>query len=205
MSQNKRPPLETPIFLPDGRWFRPAEARKWSEFSDEPRHELYQLPGLKPVWVMVDLALFWHELPCASEVGEAAVVQFLLENRHVIPKELEEVAESLHVTALNDNAAQSSLSLCIRESLRLSHSEDFRSVNWFGTPFTFTKTQAACVKVLWEAWIRDASELDQQTVLEAADAASTRLVDVFKRSPAWGVMIVRGSTQGAFRLAAGQP
>src|SRR5262249_42828715 len=31
-----------------------------------------------------------------------------------------------------------------------THGPDFRSVDWYGTPYTFTATQAACVKVLWE-------------------------------------------------------
>ena len=31
------------------------------------------------------------------------------------------------------------------------HSDDFRSVVWRGAPYTFTKNQAACVKVLWTA------------------------------------------------------
>ncbi len=81
------------------------------------------------------------------------------------------------------------------------HSVDFRSVHWYGTNYTFTKTQAACVKVLWEAMKNRTPELDQQTVLNEADSDNKRLSDVFKDSLAWGTLIVKGTTAGAFRLA----
>jgi hypothetical protein len=87
------------------------------------------------------------------------------------------------------------------------HSSDFRWVNWYGTDYMFTKTQAACIGVLWAAWKNDTPELDQQTVLTApeVDAESKRLVDLFKGHPAWGRMIVKGATQGAYRLRPPEP
>ena len=36
----------------------------------------------------------------------------------------------------------------------VSHSDDFRSVFWYGISYVFTPTQAACIRVLWEAWER---------------------------------------------------
>lgn len=81
-----------------------------------------------------------------------------------------------------------------------THSTDYRSVNWSGTPYTFTKTQAACVKPLWEAWERGTPELDQPTVLMEADASGNRLVDIFRGHPAWRTLIVSGSTKGSYRL-----
>jgi len=84
-----------------------------------------------------------------------------------------------------------------------AHSDDFRSVNWFGTPHGFTPTQAACVKILWKHWEQNTPDVGQDTILEAVESAQGRLDYVFKngKHPAWGTMIVKGSTKGAFRLA----
>lgn len=45
------------------------------------------------------------------------------------------------------------------------HSPDFRSVNWFGTEYHFTATQAACVSVLWDAWTNGTPEIGGDTLL----------------------------------------
>jgi len=83
-------------------------------------------------------------------------------------------------------------------------SADYRSVKWFGTSYTFTKSQAACVKLLWEAWKADTPELNGLTVVADAKVDQCRLVDVFKSKgkmhPAWGTMIVPGGTKGTYRL-----
>jgi hypothetical protein len=85
------------------------------------------------------------------------------------------------------------------------HSDDFRSVVWSGTPYTFTRNQAACVKVLWEAWKAGTPELDGLTVVTQADVSQTRLIDVFrskgKAHVAWGTMIMQGQSKGAYRLS----
>jgi hypothetical protein len=83
------------------------------------------------------------------------------------------------------------------------HSKDFRSVHWFGVDHSFTPTQAACVKVLWEAWENATPDLGQETILEhpEVEAESGRLVDLFKGHAAWGTMIVKGKSAGAYRLA----
>lgn len=86
-----------------------------------------------------------------------------------------------------------------------AHSDDFRSVNWYGTQYTFTSTQAACLKVLWENWERGTSEVGEQTILgdRRVDSPQSRLSHVFEKGKhsAWGRMIVPGSTKGTFRLA----
>jgi hypothetical protein len=88
------------------------------------------------------------------------------------------------------------------------HSDDFRSVHWFGHDFQFTATQAACVSVLWRNWANRTPEVGEDTILTApeVDADAKRLIDVFreKKSPtgyhaAWGTMIVQGR-KGAYRL-----
>lgn len=89
------------------------------------------------------------------------------------------------------------------------HSKDFRSVHWYGKDYTFTQTQAACVRVLMEAWEKGTPEVSQLTILEEAgssmaDNQNPRLRDLFrvgkKTHPAWGRMIVVGSKKGTFRL-----
>ena len=83
------------------------------------------------------------------------------------------------------------------------HSDDFRSVLWEPDqePFSFKPVPARCVKVLWEHAVRGTPDVGQATILEAADSASARLIDLFKGHPAWGTMIVPGETKGSFRLS----
>jgi hypothetical protein len=86
------------------------------------------------------------------------------------------------------------------------HSPDFRSVRWDGEPYCFTATQAACIKLLWEAMEKGAPELGEQTLLQhpTVDVTSTRLRDIFRSAgqmhPCWNKLIVRGDRKGTFRL-----
>jgi hypothetical protein len=86
------------------------------------------------------------------------------------------------------------------------HSPDFRSVLWFGTRYSFTPMQAACVAVLWEYWESNQCEVAHGIVLNRANSNSDRLLDVFRsrgnKHEAWGTMIVPGATKGTFRLNA---
>jgi hypothetical protein len=80
------------------------------------------------------------------------------------------------------------------------HSDDFRTVNWFGSEYGFTSYQAACVKVWYQHWRAPARDVSDETVLEAAECVSKRVSDLFKRHPAWNDMIVQGATRGTHRL-----
>ena len=80
-----------------------------------------------------------------------------------------------------------------------THSPDFASVNWFGTLYEFTKTQAACVKVLWGAMANKAPTIGQETILELAEVSRAELRKVFEGHPAWMTMIVSPS-KGRYRL-----
>ena len=57
------------------------------------------------------------------------------------------------------------------------------------------------VRVLWEAWQNGTPDVGQDYLIEQADAASGRLADVFKGSPAWKTLVVPGESRGAYRLA----
>ncbi len=82
-----------------------------------------------------------------------------------------------------------------------AHSTDFRSVRWHGEDFVFTAIQARIVSFLWAARDNGTPDLGYDTLLEKADSETKRLVDVFKKHPAWGTMIVAGETKGTCRLA----
>jgi hypothetical protein len=99
-------------------------------------------------------------------------------------------------------AASSEQIPAVTESAR--HSEDFCSVVWFGTEYRFTKTQAACIRVLWEAWENKTPTLSEETILAKAGSQGSRLRDVFKSKKdgphmAWGTMIVEAG-KGRFQL-----
>jgi hypothetical protein len=81
------------------------------------------------------------------------------------------------------------------------HSRDYRSVHWFGSNYSFTATQAACIQTLWEAWAAGTPEIGQETILDQAGSESKRLVEIFKGHDAWKTMIVPGSTKGTFKLS----
>jgi hypothetical protein len=118
-------------------------------------------------------------------------LRFLL---HRAAAEIQDAAASL-VTGQRRHARRS----------RTRHSQDFRSVVWCGHPFQFTSNQAACIRVLWDAWEKGTPEVGDTTILDEAGCESTRLVDVFKHNAAWGSMIVDGSTKGSSQLQELEP
>jgi hypothetical protein len=81
------------------------------------------------------------------------------------------------------------------------HSQDFRSINWFGQRYSFSAGQAAVVRLLWQAWTNDTPEMGQDALLEGSGSESAKLSDVFKDHAAWGTLIVAGGSRGTYRLA----
>lgn len=69
------------------------------------------------------------------------------------------------------------------------HSDDFRSVAWFGKMHCFSPGQAVIVRELWKAWRHGTPFVGAAILLEAADMVSDKISQVFKESPAWGTMI----------------
>jgi hypothetical protein len=90
-------------------------------------------------------------------------------------------------------------------------SEDFTSVIWFGTPFTFSKgMQAESVRLLWEAWAKKTPTLSEKTIGDkiGSSADGFQLAKVFRTKkqtrghtvhPAWGTMIQRAG-KGIYQL-----
>lgn len=86
------------------------------------------------------------------------------------------------------------------ELVDAAHGPDFASVQWFGTTYTFTATQAAAVKILWKAWEAGTPAVRQETLLDGAASDAGRVSDIFTDSEAWGTMIRQGSKRGTFQL-----
>ena len=87
-------------------------------------------------------------------------------------------------------------------STKTRHSEDFRSVNWFGTQYSFTPAQAAIVRTLWRNWEQGVPEVGQDFLLDKAEVESKQVKDVFKNNAAWNTLIVSGATRGSYMLQA---
>jgi hypothetical protein len=81
------------------------------------------------------------------------------------------------------------------------HSEDFLSVVWYGKEYTFNKTQALCVSLLWEN-----GRLSEKTIGERIGSVNQnyRLIHTFrnksKSHPAWDKIIVSDG-KGIFKLS----
>lgn len=85
------------------------------------------------------------------------------------------------------------------------HNEDFTSVCWYGNAYSFSPTEAACVRVLWERWEQGVPEIHHGEILAKSGSQSSRLIDVFRRNkkyhPAWKTMILGLSKpKGFYRL-----
>lgn len=80
-------------------------------------------------------------------------------------------------------------------------SADFREVSFHGRRFAFSKTQAPVIETLWLARQAGEPDVDQGVLLRTAHSDSTRLSELFRRSPAWGVLLIPGDTPGTYRLA----
>ena len=91
----------------------------------------------------------------------------------------------------------------------ISHSEDYTSVNWYGTAYTFSKGhQAEAIKALWAEWSKGGHGLSEKTVGEKIGSSSDRyrLAHTFrmkngKPHPALGTMI-RSVGKGVFAICA---
>lgn len=96
-----------------------------------------------------------------------------------------------------------------------THSDDFTSVNWFGTKYTFSKgQQAEAIKHLWDAWETDGHSLSEMNIGDKVGSSSRnfRLEKVFRikggkgkgQHPAWGTMVKRVN-KGVFALCPPNP
>jgi len=80
------------------------------------------------------------------------------------------------------------------------YSDGFRQIEWGGTRYTLTDFQAKAVSVLLDAYESGLPQVHQGRVLNRIGSKSKRLEHVFRRSPLWGTLIVRGDRKGLFQL-----
>lgn len=87
------------------------------------------------------------------------------------------------------------------------HTEDFTSITWFGIGYSFTKSQAPIIKILWEVWEESEGCLAQETIGQKLFPEDDgigdrfRLRDKFRNHVAWGILIqeFRKGTYGLVR------
>ncbi len=83
----------------------------------------------------------------------------------------------------------------------VAHSPDFSSIRWTdGEVYTFTPKQRPVAEALWQAMEDGTHFVGGAALLELAEANASRLRDLFRKSKAWGRVIVQGRT-GTYRLA----
>jgi len=92
-----------------------------------------------------------------------------------------------------------------RADVGFHHSDDFRSVSVGGRRFTLTPRQAEVVQILYRAHCNRTPEVGwpyiRAELSTRIDSYPERLTDIFKRSDAWGKLIVPGKTRGSYRLS----
>jgi hypothetical protein len=66
--------------------------------------------------------------------------------------------------------------------------------------FSLTKTQAKVVAVLYSAYRAGHPDLTWDQIKVQIGSYATRITDVFKRSKAWGTLIVSTGAKGTYRL-----
>ena len=87
------------------------------------------------------------------------------------------------------------------------HGPDFRNVVWDGVAYSLTATQAAVVRVLWEAHEQGTPEVGQSWLLAEVESGAARLRDLFREGAgreAWGTLVVM-ARPGVYRLAPPRP
>ena len=81
-----------------------------------------------------------------------------------------------------------------------THSPAYRSVNLRGRPYFLTPLQAQVVQILHENFLNGTPDIGQHALLEMIETKQKRLRDVFRRTDAWGELIVPGKRKGTFRI-----
>lgn len=111
--------------------------------------------------------------------------------------------DAQNLFALNETAALEQ-EATVGASADFHHSEDFRSVSVAGRGFALTPRQAEVVQILYRAHRNRTPELGWPQICAQLrtkiDSYPERLTDIFKRSAAWGKLIVPGKTRGSYRL-----
>lgn len=143
----------------------------------DPEGELFESVAITQHWIEVDLA---NEGLLSVKKAIASLESFLT------------TKSALRKLGFTHDETESSSACGAGE---VAHSKDFRSVNWFGTSFSFTVGQANVVARLWQAWQGKNKYVSETALCDASGGESKRVRDIFKQKngqhPAWGSMIVK--------------
>ncbi len=85
------------------------------------------------------------------------------------------------------------------EPQELEHYPDYTSVKWRGHEYQFNKNQAACVRLLHEAWLEGTPYLSGHCLLTTIEGA-VKMSGLFRRHPAWKRLILMGDRKATYRL-----
>lgn len=191
--------LELAVFVVD----IPAEAGSWEPGGRSDIRSLQDLPilnGPQPLLRASLLAIFRD--------GQAEVRAFRSElpdtYLHVLPEipALFVRRDDLIVTRAErdrferDHGAEAGAS---EPATDVWHSDDFSSVQIAGEWHSFGPKQAAVLRLLKAAGESDAPWRDGKRLLDEAGAATMRLIDLFKRKPAWRRLVLADG-KGRYRL-----
>ena|SRR2546425_3441635 len=82
----------------------------------------------------------------------------------------------------------------------LQYSDDFRDIEWQGRSFFLSPRQADVVRLLYRAYEHGTPQLSDSFICKELHTPSSRLRDTFRKSKAWGTLIVNGSRPGMLNL-----
>jgi hypothetical protein len=125
----------------------------------------------------------------------------------MLSEHLEDLIRTLPAKTADPEGIVSTLTNPKPDPNRISYGLDCRCVNWYGTVYNFAPIPAACVKVLIDHYKHGIPDVGEQAILENVESSQKRLASVFHNGehPAWGTMIIPGSTKGTFRIATKTP
>jgi hypothetical protein len=84
--------------------------------------------------------------------------------------------------------------------LAFQYSEDYRWVKWRGQEFGLSEREADVVRLMHQTVKMGIMEVAWRQMQQRLGLQGIRLRDLFKRSGAWGTLIVPGSRKGLYRL-----
>jgi len=82
----------------------------------------------------------------------------------------------------------------------VSFSWDNRNAFWFGLVLTFSPSQRACFKVLWDNLFKGNLPVPNERILCGVRGETTHIYHYFKRHDAWRCRVIVGDGRGNFWL-----
>ena len=104
---------------------------------------------------------------------------------------------TIHV---NGGVVKTECSAATGEPPPFRHSVDYRCVRTRDATHYFGALQAACIKLMHEAWLNGTPELSSCYLLSEIESESGSLGHLFQRNDAWKTLVIPGKTPGTYRL-----